>query len=99
MIYSMLNYLHDEIMFVEKLACSFQCMLKKLHCEKCAGRTTTFRGACSNPNRHSFSVYLDLWHCQLSIEKELAALPYLKTTTSDYLGYLSNQRNVICNVN
>ena len=99
MTYRMLNYLHDEIMYVEKLACSFQCMSKKLHCEKCAGRTTTFRGACSNPNRHSFSVYLNLWHCQLSIEKELAALPYLKTTTSDYLGYLSNQRNVICNVN
>ena len=42
MTYRMLNYLHDEIMYVEKLACSFQCMSKKLHCEKFAGRTTTF---------------------------------------------------------
>ena len=38
----MFKKVHVEFKHVEKLACSFQCMSKKLHCEKCAGRTTTF---------------------------------------------------------
>ena len=40
--WSMLNYMHDEIMYVEKLACWFQCISKYLHFEKFVGRTPTF---------------------------------------------------------
>ena len=41
--WSMLNYMRDEIMYVEKLACWFQCISKYLHFEKFVGRTPTFR--------------------------------------------------------
>ena len=41
--WSMLNYMRDEIMYVEKLACWFQCISKYLHFEKFVGRTPTFQ--------------------------------------------------------
>ena len=41
--WSMLNYMRDEIMYVEKIACWFQCILKYLHFEKFVGRTPTFQ--------------------------------------------------------
>ena len=62
---------HVQFKHVEKLACSFQCMSKKLHCEKFAGRTTTFlcRGTISCETVFRETVCRET-HCRETVCRE-----------------------------
>ena len=68
--WSMLNYMRDEIMYVEKLACWFQCISKYLHFEKFVGRTPTFRQKCEEGNLSPRCLQTHIKKCSPSSTNE-----------------------------
>ena len=67
--WSMLKYMHDEIMYVEKCVCWFLCISKYLQVEKFVGRTTTFHKFTQDFCMivvDSKNSYLELYNCKIS---------------------------------